>query len=339
MESTDDALEQDETRVRTMKAIVRDEYGSDDVLRYEDVAVPAIEDDQMLVRVHASSVNAAEWHMMTGKPYLVHLESGLRRPKRRGLGADIAGTVVAVGSDVDGFEVGDEVISETGSAAYAEYAAVRPRNAALKPTGVSFEYGGALPTAGLTALQGLRDSGRLQAGQHVLINGASGGVGTFAVQVAKALGAEVTAVCSSRNVEAARRLGADHVIDYSKEDFTNGGTRYDLLFDIPAIGSISAARSILKPGGRYVVVGGPKGKWLGPLPRLARAKLAFLGRGQTMTFFLARADGEDLAFLAGLMEADDVVPEIEATYPLAKTPEALARFGRGHTQGKIVITV
>lgn len=339
MESNDRALEKEESTVTTMNAIVRDEYGLPDVLQYEEIEIPEIEDDQMLVRVHASSVNAAEWHMMTGTPYLVHLESGLRRPKRRGLGGDIAGTVEAVGSDVEGFEIGDNVVSETGSAAYAQYAPVRQKNTAKMPDGVSFKDAGALPIAGLTALQGLRDVGRLTAGQHVLINGASGGVGTFAIQVAKALGAEVTAVCSTRNVEAAMRLGADHVIDYTKEDFTKGETRYDLLYDIPGIGSIKAAKSLLKPGGRYVVVGGPKGRWLGPLPRLARAKLAFLGRGKTMSFFLARADGEDLGYLADLMAAGKIVPEIEATYPLSETKEALRRFGRGHTQGKIVITV
>ena len=325
--------------VKTMNAIVRDEYGLPDVLRFEEVAIPTIEDDQMLVRVQASSVNAAEWHMMTGEPYLVHLESGLRRPKRRGLGGDIAGTVEAVGSDVDGFEVGDEVISETGSAAYAEYAAVRPANTAKKPSGVSFEHAGALPIAGLTALQGLRDSGKLQTGQHVLINGASGGVGTFAIQVAKALGAEVTAVCSSRNVEAATRLGSDYVIDYTKKDFMTEEIRYDLLFDVPAIGSIAGCRKVLKPNGRYVAVGGPKGKWLGPLPRLVSAKLAFLGRSQTMSFFLAKANSEDLRYLAELTAAGKIIPEIEATYPLSETPDALRRFGRGHVQGKIVIKV
>ncbi len=322
-----------------MKAIIRKKYGLPDVLQYEEIDIPAIEDDQLLVRVHASSVNAMEWHMMTGKPYLVHLQSGLRTPKHSGLGGDVAGTVEAVGAAVRRFEVGDEVIAEAGSASYAEYAPVREKYTTKKPAGVSFEHAGALPVAGLTALQGLRDVGKLKAGQHVLINGASGGVGTFAIQVAKALGAEVTAVCSSQNVEAAKRLGADHVIDYTKEDFTKGDTRYDLLYDIPAIGSTVACKRLLKPTGRYVMVGGPKGNWLGPIPRVARAKLVFLGSKQTASMFMAHASAEDLGYLAELMDARKIVPEIEATYALSETPEALRRFGRGHTQGKIVITV
>jgi NADPH:quinone reductase-like Zn-dependent oxidoreductase len=339
MDSSDRALEQEEVTVTTMEAIVRDQYGLPDVLQLEEVEVPEIEDNQLLVRVHASSVNAMEWHLMTGKPYLVHLQSGMHRPKRRGLGGDVAGTVEAIGAGVERFAVGDEVIAEAGLAAYAEYAPVREENTTIKPAGVSFEHAGALPVAGLTAVQGLRDVGKLQAGQHVLINGASGGVGTFAIQIAKALGAKVTAVCSSQNVEAAWRLGADHVIDYTKEDFTKGEARYDLLYDIPAIGSVMAAKSILKPNGRYVMVGGPKGRWLGPLPRVARAKLAFLGRSQTAHMFLAHPNGDDLGYLAELMAAEKITPEIEATYPLSETPEALRRFGRGHLRGKIVITV
>lgn len=323
----------------SMQAITRKRYGLPDVLSLSEVDIPQIDADQILIKVHASSVNAAEWHMMTGIPYLVHLESGLRRPKRPGLGADVAGTVVETGADVTQFNVGDSVFAEVASGSYAEYAAAREKNAAHKPTNMTFEQTAAVPTAGLTALQGLRDIGRLEPGQHVLINGASGGVGTFAVQVAKALGAQVTAVCSSRNVDAASRLGADHVIDYTQRNFTEGGEQYDLMFDIVALGSISDCIRVLKPSGRYVVVGGPKRKWLGPLGRLLRAKLAFAARSQTMGFFIAKADGGDLAFLAELMESGRVVPEIEATYPLSEVPAALRRFGKGHVKGKIVIAI
>jgi NADPH:quinone reductase-like Zn-dependent oxidoreductase len=322
----------------TMHAITKHKYGQHEVLSFTEVPTPSIDDDRVLVRVHASSVNALEWHMMTGTPYLVRLQAGLRAPKQPSFGSDAAGTVVAVGKDVRSLSVGDEVFgSVTG--AYAEYATAKETWLALKPQGVAFEQAAAIPIAGLTALQGLRDIGKISAGDRVLINGASGGVGTYAVQIAKALGAEVTAVCSSRNVEAARELGADHVIDYTVEDFTGTDKRYDLMLDIVGTDSLKACRRVLAPEGRYVVVGGPKGNWIGPLGRVIRGKLMFLRGDKTMSFFIAATTTGDLETLAGLMDDGRIVSHIEATFPLSDVAGALSRFGDGHARGKTVITV
>lgn len=323
----------------TMHAIVQDRYGLPDVLSLQQVPKPDVGDDTVLVRVHASSVNAAEWHMMTGAPYLVRTQAGLRKPKRRTIGFDVAGTIEAVGKDVTRFKVGDHVFGDVGTGGYAEYAIAPEAALARKPAKVTFDQAAAVPVAGLTAVQGLRDVGSLQPGQQVLINGASGGVGTFAIQIAKALGAEVTAVCSTRNVESARSLGADHVVDYTKEDYSRREERFDLMFDIVGTGPIGDCKRMLKPGGRYVVVGGPKGKWLGPIPRLLKAKLAFLRGGRTMGFFVAKASAADLEYLASLMDSGQMTPLVEATYPLAETARALERFGQGHAQGKTVITI
>jgi NADPH:quinone reductase-like Zn-dependent oxidoreductase len=321
----------------TMKAIVQSTYGLPDVLEMHEVPIPVIDDDQVLIRVHASSVNALEWHLMTGTPYLVRPQAGFTKPKRPTLGADVAGTVEAAGANVTRFQPGDEVFGEVGGG-YAEYAAARPETLALKPANATFEQAAAVPVAALTALQGLRDHGRIQSGQRLLINGASGGVGTFAIQIAKVLGAEVTAVCSTGNVDTARSLGADKVIDYTKTDFTESERSYDLMLDIVGTGSVSGCMSVLADAGRYVVVSGPKGRWLGPLPRLVKAKLAFTRGDRTMGFFVAKPNEKDMSVLAEWMESGTLVPMIETTYPLNKVPDALRRFGRGHARGKTVIT-
>jgi NADPH:quinone reductase-like Zn-dependent oxidoreductase len=321
-----------------MKAIVQDTYGLPDVLEMREVPIPSVDDGQVLIRVHASSVNALEWHLMTGTPYLVRPQAGFTKPKRPILGADVAGTVEKVGANVTKFAPGDEVFGEVGGG-YAEYAVARPKTLAPKPANVTFEQAAAVPVAALTALQGLRDHGRIQSGQRVLINGASGGVGTFAIQIAKLLGAEVTAVVSTGNVDTARSLGADKVIDYTKTDFTEGERNHDLMLDIVGTGSVSGCMSVLADAGRYVVVGGPKGRWLGPLPRLVKAKLAFLRGNQTMGFFVAAPNEADMGVLAEWMESGSIVPVIETTYPLSEVPEALKRFGQGHARGKTVITV
>lgn len=322
-----------------MKAIVQDKYGSPDVLELRDVDKPVMGDDEVLIRVHASSVNALEWHLMTGVPYLVHLEAGLSKPKRPTLGADVAGQIEGVGKNVTRFQRGDDVFGDIGAGAYAEYVCAPERSLALKPANVTFEQAAAVPVAGLTALQGLRDKGQIQSGQNVLVNGASGGVGTHAVQIAKSFGAEVTAVCSTKNVDTARSIGADHVIDYIQEDFTQCDQRYDLMFDVPGNRSLADCKRVLKSNGTYLLVGGPKRRWVGPLPHLFRAKLAFLVGNQRMDWLLAQVNKEDLGFLAGLLESEELIPVIERGYELSDVPEALRHFGEGHAQGKTVITV
>src|SRR6266849_2973587 len=248
-----------------MKAIVHCEYGSPDVLKLEDIEKPTPGDDQVLVRVRAASVNPLDWHYIRGTPYFMRLGAGLRKPKVTRLGVDFAGTVEAVGRSVKRFQPGDEVFGgRTG--AFAEYVSVREdRAVVLKPANLTFEQAASVPIAAITALQGLRDKGKVQPGQKVLINGASGGVGTFAVQIAKSFGAEVTGVCSTRNVDMVRSIGADHVVDYTQEDFTRSGRQYDLMVDCIGNRSLSACMSVLTPKGTYVVVGGPDGRWIGPL--------------------------------------------------------------------------
>ena len=323
----------------TMKAIVYNKYGTPDVLELEDIDTPVVGDDEVLIRVHASSVNAGDWHMMTGTPYLIRPMAGLLKPKRNIPGGDVAGRIEAVGADVTEFAPGDEVFGEIEGGAYAEYVAVPAHDIVLKPANLTFEQAGAVPVAGLTAVQGLREHGQIQSGQSVLINGASGGVGTFAVQVAKALGAEVTAVCSTANVEIARSIGADHVIDYTREDFTKSGRRYDLMFDVAGNHSVADCKNMLKPGGTYVPVGGRGGRVLGPLPRLVRAALAFGFGNKRLAWFVAHMDQEDMTFLAELLESGQLKPVIENTYPLAEAPTALRNMGDGHAKGKSVITV
>jgi NADPH:quinone reductase-like Zn-dependent oxidoreductase len=322
----------------TMKAIVHERYGRPGVLELREVDKPVIEEHQVLVRVHASSVNPVEWYGVTG-PYFARIGNGLRRPKDPTVGGDLAGRIEAVGGAVKEFQPGDEVFGTSGGS-WAEYAAARPDRLARKPANLSFDEAAAVPVAAITALQALRDKGRVQPGQKVLINGASGGVGTFAVQIAKAFGAEVTGVCSTRNVELARSLGADHVVDYTQEDFTKRGERHDLMLDIAGSRSFFAFRRTLTPEATVVLVGGPMTyRGLGPLPHLAGTFLKSRGRSQKVTFFVARINTEDLAFLRELLEAGKVRPVIDRRYELSQTPDALGYLGEGHARGKVVITV
>jgi NADPH:quinone reductase-like Zn-dependent oxidoreductase len=322
----------------TMTAAVRDTYGSPDVLELRQIEKPALTDDGVLVRVRAASINAADWYGLTGTPYVGRKEMGLRRPKQRVLGVDFAGTVEAVGRDVTQLRAGDEVFGAR-SGSLAQYVCVRVA-VVPKPARLTFEEAAAVPVAAITALQGLRDKGQVQAGQSVLINGASGGVGTFAVQIAKALGAEVTAVCSTGNVQVARSLGADHVIDYTREDFTRSDRRYDLMLDIAGSRPWSACRRVLKPQATVVIVGAPRGsRLLGPLSRIARLRLAGLRSSQKVAFFLAKTNREDMAVLQELLEAGKVTPVIDRRYDLSDVADAFRYLGEGHAKGKIVVTV
>jgi NADPH:quinone reductase-like Zn-dependent oxidoreductase len=322
----------------SMKAIVRDTYGSADVLELREIEKPDLMDDGVLVRVHAASVNRADWYTLTGL-YVGRPETGLRKPKSRLIGGDFAGTVEAVGPDVTEFRPGDEVFGgRTG--AFAEYVCARARSIALKPAHVTFEEAAAVPVAALTALQGLRDRGQIQPGQKVLINGASGGVGTFAVQIAKALGAEVTAVCSTRNVDLVRSIGADHVVDYTREDFTRSDQRYDLIFDNAGSRSWSECKRVLNPHAVVVLVGGQMGnRLLGPLPHVIKMRLAALGSGRKAVFFVAKFNRADMEVLRELLEAGKVTPVIDRRYELAETADAFRYIGEGHAQGKVVIIV
>jgi NADPH:quinone reductase-like Zn-dependent oxidoreductase len=326
-------------RATTMKAIVRDRYGSPDVLELKDVQKPEIDDDGVLVRVRAASINAFDWHMMRGSPYLVRMMSGLRKPKSSAMGRDLAGYVDAVGKNVTEFRAGDEVFG-SGVGALAEYVRGTAENFVPKPAGLTFEQAAAVSMAGRTALQGLRDNGQIKPGQRVLINGASGGVGTFAVQIAKAFGAHVTAVCSTRNVDQARSLGADEVIDYTRQDFTRGGQRYDLILDVAASGSLSSRRRVLEPNGILVGVGSADGGRTAPIVAglIETAVLSRFGK-QKAPFFIAKSSKEDLVVLKELIEAGKVRPVIDRTYPLSKAAEALAYLEKGHARGKVVITV
>jgi len=322
-----------------MKAIVHHKYGAPDVLELRDVDKPALTDDRVLVRVRASSVNPAEWYAVTGTPYVARPAMGPLRPKHAVPGADFAGTVEAVGSAVTELRPGDAVFGGTSSGAFAEYVCVR-KAVVPKPANLTFEQAAAVPTAAVTALQGLRDKGRIRPGQKVLVNGASGGVGTFAVQLAKAFGAEVTGVCSTRNVDLIRSLGADHVIDYTREDFTRSGQRYDLLLDVAGSRSWPECRRVLDHKATLVLVGGPKAnRWLGPLGHVASVRLASLGASQKVVFFVAKFNREDFVVLQELLEAGKVTPVIDRRYALGELPEALRYLGEGHARGKVVITV
>lgn len=320
-----------------MKAVVFESYGQPEVLKIREIEKPEVSEDAVLVRVRASSINVAEWYGMTGLPIARILGGGLVKPKDTRLGADFAGVVEAVGKNVTDFKRGDEVFGGK-SGAYAEYVSVK--NAiALKPANVTMEEAASVPTAGITALQGLRDHGKIQPGQKVLIHGASGGVGTFAVSIAKALGAEVTAVCSTKNVEHARALGADHVIDYTKEDFTLNGKKYDLLLNVNGGRSWSDYKRALKPDATFVLIGGPKTELIGPLSLLVKMKVAMLGASQKFVFFTAQFNRADMQTLKELIESGKVKPFVEKAYPMTRIVDAMTHLGNGHARGKIVVTM
>jgi NADPH:quinone reductase-like Zn-dependent oxidoreductase len=327
-------------RATTMKAIVRDKYGSPDVLELREVEKPELTDDGVLVRVRAASVNRLDWFDVTGTPWIARPITGLRGPKSRLIGVDFAGTVEAVGKEVTDLQPGDDVFGGR-SGSFAEYVCVPTevarKRVAGKPANLTFEEAAAVPVAAISALQGLRDHGQLQPGHKVLVNGASGGVGTFAVQIAKALGAEVTAVCSTRNVEQSRSLGADHVIDYTREDFTRGGRRYDAILDVAGSKSWSQCRRVLNPHATLVMVGGPKSPLLGPLGHIAKVRLAAFRGSQKAVFFVANFNGPDLGVLRELLESGKVKPVVEKRYELGEVAEALRYMGEGHAQGKLVI--
>jgi NADPH:quinone reductase-like Zn-dependent oxidoreductase len=322
-----------------MKAIFHEQYGPPDVVEVREVDTPAIEDNQVLVRVHASSVNPAEWYGITGPWFARLFGGGIRKPKSPRVGADLAGRVEAVGGEVTEFQPGDEVFGTSG-ASWAEYAPAREVRLVPKPANVSFEEAAAVPIAALTALQALRDHGQLQAGQKVLINGASGGVGTFAVQIAKAFGADVTAVCSPRNVEQARALGADRVVDYTQEDFTKLDVRHDLLIDIAGSKPFGKLRRVLTPEATVVIVGAKfPASGLGPLGHVIRMRLGGLVKSQKVKFFIAKITKDDLAVMQELLDSGKVKTVIDRTFELTQVDDALRYLGEGHARGKVVITM
>jgi NADPH:quinone reductase-like Zn-dependent oxidoreductase len=320
----------------TMKAVVSRCYGSPDVLTLEDLEKPTPSNEEVLVKVHAAAVNPYDWHGMRGSPYFMRLGTGIGSPKDIRFGADFAGTVEAVGDNVAEFKPGDAVFG-AAAGAFAEYVVTRKHRIALKPDNVSFEQAASLPIAAITALQALRDKGQLQSGQKVLINGASGGVGTYAVQIARSMGAEVTGVCSTRNVELVRSLGADHVFDYTKEDYTQSGQQFDLIVDMVGNHSLSANRSVLTSKGRFVIVGGAKGDWLGPLIGPIKALLMSPFVDQEMGMMIATMDGDDLAELGALMERGELSSAVDRHYPLSEVADAIRYSEQGHARGKIII--
>src|SRR3954469_18094378 len=324
------------------KAMVYCDYGLTNV-RYVDIQKPVPTDDQMLVKVRAVSVNPYDWHFIEGTPYIMRgLGVGLRKPKDTRLGVDYAGTVEAVGKNVTKFKPGDDVFGGRGGA-FAEYICVRPdRGIARKPANITHEQAASVNIAAITALQGLRDQGKIQAGQKVLINGASGGVGTFAVQIAKSMGADVTGVCSGRNVEMVKSLGADHVIDYTKEDFAKSGQQFDLLLDNVPNHTLSECRSVLTPQGKYVMIGGGgtnDNPWIGPFGRVIHMILSKPFVKQPMTMMMADSNATHLTLLAGLMETGKVKPVIDRTYKLSELPAAISYLEEGHARGKVVLSI
>jgi len=327
-------------RSATMRAFAYDEYGSTNVLALREVERPICGDGEVLVRVEAAAVNPLDWHVLTGVPYIARAMSGLRRPRTGRLGADFAGTIEAVGTGVTRFESGDEVFG-VNNATFAEYLCLPAEGAiAPKPANVSFEQSAAAGLAAVTALQGLRDKGGIRPGHNVLVNGASGGVGTFAVQIAKSFGAEVTAVCGPTKVERARSLGADHVLDYTKADFTQTGRRYDLILDVAFNHAWADYERALQPDGVLVGVGGPKtNRWVGALGRRLRVALAARTGSRKAPIFVASPNKQDLLVLRDLIESGRVMPFIERRYPLGELAEAIDYVAQGHAHGKIVVTV
>jgi NADPH:quinone reductase-like Zn-dependent oxidoreductase len=326
----------------TMKAIIQDSYGSPDVLELRDIDRPEFGDDEVLIHVHAAGVNPGDWAIMSGLPYIARPIYGLRKPKTAVRGTDVAGTVEAVGTGVRRFQPGEEVFGWCGGlgGAFAEYASVSEDALAPKPANLDFEQAAAVPMAGIVALQALRDHGDVRAGHKVLINGASGGVGTFAVQIAKALGAEVTGVCSTRNLEMVRSIGADHVIDYTREDFTRMDRRYDFVLDNVANHSLSELRGALTPTGTLVPNGGGfDNHWFAGGGRVISAHVLSRFVSQSLRPFLVSPNLEDLGVLEELIEAGKITPVIDRTYLLSETPEAIGHVRGGHARGKIAVAV
>jgi NADPH:quinone reductase-like Zn-dependent oxidoreductase len=316
-----------------MKAMVYHEYGSPDVLALQEIEKPAVKDNQVLVRVHAASVNWLDWHFLTGTPFLARLMAGLRKPKNNVLGIDVAGRVEAIGANVKQFQPGDEVFGSSSHGCFAEYVCVSEAELVTKPANMSFEQVAAVPGAATPALQGLRDHGQIQPGQRVLINGASGGVGTFAVQLAKSYGAEVTGVCSTRNLDLVRSIGADQVVDYTQEDFTQTGECYDLIFDVVAKRSFSDCRRALKPRGIYVTTE------FSPVLALRGQWISMAGNQKMVPLPPKPPSKTDLAFMKELLEAGKVTPTIDRRYALSELPDALQYLEKGHARGKVVIIV
>ncbi len=322
----------------TMRAVVARRYGTEDVVSIDEMAVPSPGATEVLIRVDASSLNALDWHYLTGTPYLIRPSAGLRRPRRITPGADVCGTVVAVGADVTLHQVGDAVFGECQGGGCGAYLATDQGSVVRLPESVSVELAAATPVAGLTAVQGLRTKAALQPGEHVLVNGAAGGVGTFAVQIAKAMGAEVTAVCSAGNVEMVRSLGADTVLDYGTEDYVDGGARFDVMLDNVGNRTPLENLSVLKPEGRYVAVSGPKeNRWLGPVGHVVRSALRFRRASQSFHQFTASPNQPDLTFLGELLADGRVVPRIDRIIGLEGVAAGLAEIGTGHTRAKIVV--
>jgi NADPH:quinone reductase-like Zn-dependent oxidoreductase len=325
--------------ISTMKAIIYTEYGSPDVIQFKEVEIPTPKADEVLIKVHAASVNAADWHYLRGTPWLFRLAAGLTKPKNIFLGADVAGRVAAVGKNVTQFQPGDAVfgdLSACGRGTFAEYVCASESALVLKPANISFAEAAAVPVAAVTALQGLQSKTQIQPGQKVLINGASGGVGSFAVQIARAFGAEVTAVCSTQNLDRMRSIGADHVIDYTREDFTQNGQQYDFILAANGYRPFSAYKRALNPGGTYVMSGGATAQMfeamlMGPLVSMMEDK--------KMGNLLAKPDKANLTFVSELLQAGKVKPLIDRCYPLSEVAEAIRYLEAGHAQGKVVITV
>jgi NADPH:quinone reductase-like Zn-dependent oxidoreductase len=323
-----------------MKAIVRDTYGPPDVLELRDIDIPEIADEEVLVHVHAAGVGRDVWHVMTGLPYPIRLAGyGFRAPKNPVIGSDMAGVVEALGKSVSRFKPGDEVFG-IGKGSYAEYVSAREDKLAPKPASLTFEQAAVLAISGLTALQALRDHGKVRPGQEVLLIGASGGVGTYAVQLAKAFGAHVTGVCSTTKVDMVRSIGADHVIDYTRADFAEGDQRYDLILDIGGNSTLARLRRALTPEGTLVITGGEGGgRWLGGTDRQLRAIMLSPFVGQKLGTFVNKENHEDLLVLKELIESGKLTPVIDRTYPLSEAPEAIRYLEEGHARGKVVISV
>ena len=323
-----------------MRAAIYNRYGPPDVVHITDVEEPAPKEHEALIKVRAASINPLDWHFMRGTPYFVRLMTGLRNPRVTRLGVDVAGQVQAVGRNVTEFRSGDEVFG-TCRGALADYACASESALVMKPENVTFEQAASVPLAAFTALQGLRDKGQIQAGQKVLINGAAGGVGTFAVQIAKWFGADVTGVCSTRNLEMVRNIGADRVVDYTREDFTTSGQRYDLIFDLVGNHSLSAFRRVLKPRGIYIGAGGggPELHSLDVLASLIKTILLSMFVSEKLVSLLARANKKDLTTIYELIKGGTVTPVIDQRFPLSEVPEAIRYLEQGHARGKVVITL